>query len=134
MFSFSLGVLRIGDQLPKAVYALLSGFNAATVGIIALAAVQLSRKVISDKFSRALVFLGGACGMLYTALWYFPVLMAAAGVAAITWDLKVIQKLTILFNPPEGRARHAVKLDDSRTRTDSPPAPTFSDAFSTTSS
>ena len=93
MFCFSLGVSRIGDKLPGAVYALLSGFNAATVGIIALAAVQLSQKVITDKLTRILVSLGGAGGMLYTALWYFPVLMAAAGIATTIWDLKVMQKL-----------------------------------------
>src|ERR1700728_358971 len=99
MFCFSLGVSRIGDKLPGAVYTLLSGLNAATVGIIALAAVQLSQKVITDKLTRILVFLGGAGGMLYTALWYFPILMAAAGIATIIWDLKVMQKLARLLSP-----------------------------------
>ena len=41
MFSLSLGVQRIGEILPSPVYALLSGLNASTVGIIALAAVQV---------------------------------------------------------------------------------------------
>jgi chromate transport protein ChrA len=56
MYSLSLGVSRIGDTLPAPVYALLSGLNAATVGIIALAAVQLAKKAITDKLSRVLVF------------------------------------------------------------------------------
>jgi chromate transport protein ChrA len=88
MYGLSLGVARIGETLPGPVYALLSGLNAATVGIIALAAVQLSEKAITDKLTRALVFLGGVAGMLYTALWYFPVLMAGAGLATLIWDFK----------------------------------------------
>jgi chromate transport protein ChrA len=88
MYGLSLGVSRIGDTLPPPVYALLSGLNAATVGIIALAAVQLSQKAIIDKLSRILVFFGGTAGMLYTALWYFPVLMAAAGLVTVVWDYR----------------------------------------------
>lgn len=42
MYGLSLGVQRIGDTLPDIVYALLSGLNASTVGIIALAAVQVN--------------------------------------------------------------------------------------------
>ncbi|KAG4432752.1 hypothetical protein IFR05_011757 [Cadophora sp. M221] len=88
MYGLSLGVSRIGDTLPPPVYALLSGLNAATVGIIALAAVQLADKAITDKLTRLLVFLGGVAGMLYTRLWYFPVLMAGAGVATLIWDYR----------------------------------------------
>ncbi|KAH9220305.1 chromate transporter-domain-containing protein [Leptodontidium sp. 2 PMI_412] len=88
MYGLSLGVSRIGDTLPPPVYALLSGLNAATVGIIALAAVQLADKAITDKLTRLLVFLGGVAGMLYTRLWYFPVLMAGAGVATLVWDYR----------------------------------------------
>jgi len=75
------------------VYALLSGLNAATVGIIALAAVQLSQKAITDKLTRILVFLGATAGMLYNALWYFPLLMFAGGTAAIVWDYRWGHKL-----------------------------------------
>ena len=88
MYALSLGVSRIGDTLPAPVYALLSGLNAATVGIIALAAVQLSEKAITDRLTRALVFVGGVAGMLYTALWYFPVLMLGAGLATFIWDFQ----------------------------------------------
>ncbi|EPE32815.1 hypothetical protein GLAREA_05827 [Glarea lozoyensis ATCC 20868] len=91
MFGLSLGVARIGETLPAPVYALLSGLNAATVGIIALAAVQLGEKAITDKLTRLLVFLGGVAGMLYTALWYFPVLMCGAGIATLVWDYKWLQ-------------------------------------------
>jgi len=93
MYGLSLGVSKIGDTLPPPVYALLSGLNAATVGIIALAAVQLSQKAITDKVSRALVCLSGIGGMLYTALWYFPVLMAGAGIVTIVWDFRWVQRI-----------------------------------------
>ena len=92
-FGLALGVRDIGDQLPGPVYALLSGLNSATVGIIALAAVQLSQKAITDKLTLILVFLGATAGMLYNSLWYFPILMVAGGFVTITWDLKVLQKL-----------------------------------------
>ncbi|KAF3160229.1 hypothetical protein EYR41_002385 [Orbilia oligospora] len=91
MYGLSLGVSKIGDKMPSPVYALLSGLNAATVGIIALAAVQLSEKAITDKITRILVFLGGAIGMLYSALWFFPVLMFAGGVATVVWDYRWLQ-------------------------------------------
>lgn len=87
-YGLAVGVSKINDTLPAPVYALLSGLNAATVGIIALAAVQLSQKAITDKLTRILVFLGGSAGMLYNALWYFPVLMILGGCATIFWDYR----------------------------------------------
>jgi len=88
MYGLSIGVSNIQEGLPRAVYALLSGLNSATVGIIALAAVQLSEKAITDKMTRILVFLGAAAGMLYNALWYFPLLMLLAGIAAVVHDFR----------------------------------------------
>lgn len=41
MYGLSVGVSQLGDNLPNPVYAMLSGLNAASVGIIALAAVQV---------------------------------------------------------------------------------------------
>jgi chromate transport protein ChrA len=92
MYGLSLGVARIGEVLPGSVYALITGINAATVGIIVLAAVQLSQKVITDPFTRAIVFLGASAGMLYNALWYFPLLLILAGIATLTWDRNIIQR------------------------------------------
>ena len=83
---------NIKDTLPAPVYALLSGLNASTVGIIALAAVQLSQKAITDKLTRILVFLGGSAGMLYNALWYYPGLMVIGGVVTIVWDYRWAHK------------------------------------------
>jgi chromate transport protein ChrA len=90
MYGLSIGVSRIGDALPGQVYALLSGLNAATVGIIALAAVQLAEKSITDKLTRILVFLGATAGMLYNALWYFPLLMFLAGCTTVVFDYRVL--------------------------------------------
>ncbi|RFU81308.1 chromate transporter [Trichoderma arundinaceum] len=92
MYGLSVGVSSIGSTLPRAVYALLSGLNAATVGIIAMAAVQLSNNAITDKLTRTLVFLSGAAGMLYNALWYFPLLMFGCGVAAVVHDYRWLHK------------------------------------------
>ncbi|KAJ0306885.1 hypothetical protein Brms1b_010259 [Colletotrichum noveboracense] len=92
MYALSIGVSSIGTSLPRAVYALLSGLNAATVGIIALAAVELSHKAVTDRLTRTLVFLAAAAGLMYNALWYFPVLMAAAGVAAVVHDYRWVHR------------------------------------------
>lgn len=80
-------------------YALLSGLNAATVGIIALAAVQLSQKAITDKLSRILVFFGATAGMLYNTLWYFPVLMVVGGLSTTIWDYRWLQRLARRIKP-----------------------------------
>lgn len=68
------------------VYALLSGLNASTVGIVVLAAVQLAEKAIRDKLTRILVLLGACAGLCYNALWLFPVLMLIGGLTSVIWD------------------------------------------------
>ncbi|KAG4438041.1 hypothetical protein IFR05_006455 [Cadophora sp. M221] len=90
MYGFSVGVSHIGESLPRQVYALLSGLNAAIVGIIALAAVQLAQKAITDKLTRILVFLGATAGLMYNALWYFPLLMLLGGTAAVIFDYRLL--------------------------------------------
>lgn len=86
MYALSLGVQNISRTLPDPVYALLSGLNASTVGIVALAAVQLAEKAINDRLSRILVIFGACAGLCYNALWYFPVLMLSGGFATAFWD------------------------------------------------
>ncbi|OAA74560.1 chromate ion transporter [Akanthomyces lecanii RCEF 1005] len=92
MFGLALGVSNIGESLPGPVYALLSGLNAATVGIIVLAAVQLSEKTITNKMTRLLVFGGGAAGLLYNSLWYFPLLMALGGIVSLVHDFRWLHR------------------------------------------
>ncbi|EAW13587.1 putative chromate ion transporter [Aspergillus clavatus NRRL 1] len=86
MYALSLGIQNINDSLPPIAYALLSGLNASTVGIIALAAVQLAEKAIKDKLTRILVILGACAGLCYNALWYFPLLMVIGGMSTVVWD------------------------------------------------
>lgn len=88
MYGLSIGVSNIGDTMPRAAYALLSGLNAATVGVIALAAIELSEKAITDKLTRILVFLSATAGLMYNALWYFPLLMFLAGCASVIFDYR----------------------------------------------
>lgn len=91
-WGLALGIGQIQDKLPTPAYALLSGLNSATVGIVALAAVQLSQKAVTDTLTRSLVFLGAAAGMLYNALWYFPVLIAVGGLVTIVSDSRFFQR------------------------------------------
>lgn len=120
MYGLSVGVSRIGSTLPSPVYALLSGLNAATVGIIALAAVRLSERAITDKLTRFLVYLGGVLGMLYTALWYYPVIMVGAGVTSLIWDRRyphnLANTLKSLFKKlrPARRPRSSAKQHIAR--------------------
>lgn len=93
MYGLSLGVQRIGETLPAPVYALLTGLNASTVGIVALAAVQLATAAIKDKLTRILVIMGACAGLCYNALWYFPMLMVIGGVASVTWDCWLQQRI-----------------------------------------
>lgn len=86
MYGLSLGVQRMNEILPSPVYALLSGLNASTVGIIALAAVQLAEKAIKDNITRILVIFGACAGVCYNALWYFPILMIIGGLTTFLWD------------------------------------------------
>ncbi len=107
MLALSIGVSHINDTLPESVYALLSGLNAATVGVVALAAVELSHKAITDKLTRLIVFISASAGMLYNALWYFPVLMIIAGCATFIYDYRWLHKpiasLTNAFKLARGR-------------------------------
>ncbi|CAE6520945.1 unnamed protein product [Rhizoctonia solani] len=86
MYALSLGIEKIDEVLPGPVYALLSGLNASTVGIIALSAVQLARKAITDPLTRLLVLLSACAGLCYNALWYFPTLIAIGGCVTVVWD------------------------------------------------
>ncbi|KAF2856705.1 chromate ion transporter-like protein [Plenodomus tracheiphilus IPT5] len=108
MYGLSLGVQKMPDRLPSIVYALLSGMNASTVGIIALAAVQLSEKAIQDRITRILVIFGACAGLCYNALWYFPVLIAIGGVSTVIWDIWLKQSIG------KARARYAARRRRAR--------------------
>ncbi|KAH6848204.1 chromate transporter-domain-containing protein [Chaetomium sp. MPI-CAGE-AT-0009] len=105
MYGLSIGVSSIEETLPRPVYALLSGLNAATVGVIALAAVELSEKAITDKITRIVVFISAAAGMLYNALWYFPVLMFVSGVATLVFDYRWLHRPAVTVVHVFGRLK-----------------------------
>lgn len=104
MYGLSLGVRQLNDVLPPPVYAFLSGINAATVGIIALSAVQLSRKAITDKLTRALVAFGGCAGLLHNDIWYLPALLVGASFATVLWDVFLPQFLRYIRKKRTARA------------------------------
>lgn len=93
MYALSLGVQGIDDVLPVPVYALLSGLNSAIVGVIALAAIQLAERSITDRLNRILVIFGACAGLCYNALWYFPLLMSVGGLASVVWDGWMSQRI-----------------------------------------
>lgn len=147
MYGLSVGISRVGNTLPEPVYALLSGLNAATVGIIALAAVRLSERAITDKLTRFLVYLGGIMGMLYTSLWYYPVIMLGAGLATLIWDLRYVHAAAGFFQrrrgKPQSGTKELVDLENASRASDSqysqdvwkplpPPPPAYSKAGTNT--
>lgn len=113
MYVLSLGMANVGEDLPAPAYALLSGFNAATVGIIALAAVQLSHNAITDTVTRLVVFFGATAGMLYNALWYFPVLMLIAGTVTVVWDSRWLHPLMKMTKVIARRIRRPSEARDT---------------------
>ncbi|KAG8794575.1 hypothetical protein FRC12_023591 [Ceratobasidium sp. 428] len=86
MYLLSLGISKVDPTLPGPVYALLSGLNASSVGLITLAAVQLAQKAVTDPLTRLLVLLSACAGLCYSALWYFPTLIAVGGITTLVWD------------------------------------------------
>ncbi|KAF2175964.1 putative chromate ion transporter [Zopfia rhizophila CBS 207.26] len=121
MYALSLGVQRMNEVLPTPVYALLSGLNASTVGIIALAAVQLAEKAIRDKLTRILVILGASAGLCYNALWYFPLLMLLGGLATVIWDGWMSQKMGKLKAKMKRRKQNAEGMAEETGAADSMP-------------
>ncbi|KAJ4991708.1 chromate transporter [Stagonosporopsis vannaccii] len=109
MYGLSLGVQQMPDRLPPAVYAMLSGLNASTVGIVALAAVQLAEKAIKDRLMRILVIMGACAGLCYNALWYFPILILTGGVATVFWDVWLQQRIGKLRARWEAKRRRAAR-------------------------
>lgn len=86
MTGVGFAVERIPSTLPNIVFALFTGLNAATVGLVALAAYQLSKKVVTDKATRLLLFFSGAIASCYESQWLYPVLMVAGGVTTLLVD------------------------------------------------
>jgi hypothetical protein len=107
MYRLSLGVSHISDAMPVPVYAFLSGLNAATVGIIALAAVKLAEKAITSNgqtHPRASLPQQSRRNALHCFI-VFPGSNAWSGTSHDDWDF---QWLHFIFKPfLRGRQRSA---------------------------
>ncbi|GAA6004819.1 hypothetical protein JCM11491_002244 [Sporobolomyces phaffii] len=82
----AFAVQRIPSTLPEIVFALFTGLNAATVGLVALAAYQLSNKVVTDQATRILLLASGAIASCYESQWLYPVLMVVGGLTTLLVD------------------------------------------------
>lgn len=102
MAAIGIGISRIPDQLPGPVLALFTGLNAAAVGLIALAAVQLGTAAGTDRITIALVWLSASFGICYHAPWMYPVLIAVGGLVTLCWDFRRIMWKAV---SRKGRAR-----------------------------
>jgi chromate transport protein ChrA len=69
MAGLAAGISRLPEELPEIALAILTGLNAAAVGLIALAAFQLSNSTITDRLTRAIVLISASAGICYHAPW-----------------------------------------------------------------
>lgn len=69
MAGLAAAVRSFPDKLPPIVLALLTGLNAAAVGLIALAAYQLSNGAVTDAVSRIVLVACASFGICYHAPW-----------------------------------------------------------------
>ncbi|KAL1413764.1 hypothetical protein Q8F55_001546 [Vanrija albida] len=88
MGALGFGISHIGDVLPGIVLALFTGLNAASVGLIALAALQLATAACTDKLTTLLLWLSASFGICYHAPWMYPSLIAFGGVSTLVWDFR----------------------------------------------
>lgn len=88
MAGLAAGISTIPSDIPPLALALLSGLNAAAVGLIALAAYQLGTAASTDKITLLLVWLSASFGICYHAPWMYPTLIAAGGMSTLLWDFR----------------------------------------------
>lgn len=88
MAALGAGVRKFPERLPPIVLALLTGLNAAAVGLIALAAFQLSNSSITDPVTRLLVLGSASFGICYHAPWMYPLLVFGGGLVTLAYDFR----------------------------------------------
>lgn len=69
MSALGAGVQHFPAELPPIVLGLLTGLNAAAVGLITLAAYQLSQGAITDMVTRFVLLIAASFGICYHAPW-----------------------------------------------------------------
>ncbi|TXT15516.1 hypothetical protein VHUM_00019 [Vanrija humicola] len=136
MGALGFGISHIGDSLPGIVLALFTGLNAASVGLIALAALQLATAACTDKITTLILWLSASFGICYHAPWMYPSLIAAGGAATLVWDFRRVWLRKLGFGRRARRAeQQGIELtaaalqasDQSSTAPVNPPAPAASD-------
>jgi chromate transport protein ChrA len=115
MAALGAGVRAFPATLPPIVLALLTGLNASAVGLIALAAYQLSQTAITDGVTRLLVLGTASFGICYHAPWMYPVLVFSGGLITLVFDYR--RKLLDTLVPVKLRRRLHKKRDET------PPSP-----------
>ena len=97
MAALAAGVTKFPERLPPIVLGLLTGLNASAVGLIALAAFQLSKSSITDPVTRLLVLGSASVGICYHAPWMYPVLVFGGGLITLLSDFRqrIIQALSL---------------------------------------
>ncbi|ODQ56152.1 chromate ion transporter-like protein [Saitoella complicata NRRL Y-17804] len=93
MLALGFGVRQIPEKLPGIVLALFTGLNAAAVGLIALAAYNLSASTITDYVTRVTLFVAAAISCCFEAQWLFPTMMVGGGLTTFIWDNERVQKV-----------------------------------------
>jgi chromate transport protein ChrA len=91
MLLLAIAVKHIPSSLPPLVLALLTGLNAAAVGLIFFAAHKLTQMTAVDSVTRIVLFMSAAIGTCYTATWLFPVLTVGGGIVTLFFDLDHVQ-------------------------------------------
>ncbi|PWN50523.1 hypothetical protein IE53DRAFT_387155 [Violaceomyces palustris] len=111
MAALAAGVKSFPTTLPPIVLALLTGLNAAAVGLIALAAFQLSKAAITDSLTRILVLGAASFGICYHAPWMYPVLVFGGGIMSLLFDYRLEIKSVI---------QHSLGIRKKKLRADQP--------------
>lgn len=103
MLGLGLGVKQFPERLPEIVLALFTGINASAVGLIALAAFQLSSSTITDTISRFILLTSASIGICYHAPWMYPVLVFVGGLSTLLFDYRrqILQRVKNFKNRPQ---------------------------------
>jgi len=68
MLAISMEIRKLNGPLPDVIYAMLSGFNSAVVGLIGVAAIQLATRSIKNQMTRFIVAASSVVAMLYKGI------------------------------------------------------------------
>ncbi|GAC94492.1 chromate transporter [Pseudozyma hubeiensis SY62] len=107
MATLGAGVRKFPERLPPIVLGLLTGLNASAVGLIALAAFQLSNSSITDPVTRLLVLGSASFGICYHAPWMYPVLVFGGGLITLLYDFRhrIVQAVSSKIQRQSARSK-----------------------------